>query len=134
MYEEFLKKVRILESMDSYERQTVADAFTRHKFTKTQHVISEGEEGNVMYFIVEGEAQATKMIDGELKTVMKYSPGDYFGERALLKKEPRAANIEAVSDDLIVVSIDQDSFNRLLGPLEDILKRNMEIYAQYTSK
>jgi len=119
--------------MDAYERQTVADAFIKHKFTKGQKVITEGEEGDVMYFIVEGEAQATKMIDGELKTVMSYESGAYFGERALLKKEPRAANIEATSEELVVVSIDQDSFNRLLGPLEDILKRNMEIYAQYSS-
>lgn len=133
MYEEFLKKVRILESMDAYERQTVADAFVKHKFVQGQHVIKEGEEGDVMYFIVEGEAKATKMIDGKLKTVMEYKSGDYFGERALLKKEPRAASIEATSDELVVVSIDQDTFKRLLGPLEEILKRNMEIYAQYSS-
>jgi CRP-like cAMP-binding protein len=29
--------------------------------------------------------------------VAKYGPGDYFGERALLKNEPRAANIIATS-------------------------------------
>lgn len=119
--------------MDAYERQTVADAFIKHKHVKGDHVIKEGEQGTVMYFIVEGEAKATKLIDEEMKTVMQYKSGDYFGERALLKKEPRAANIEATSDELVVVSIDQNSFNRLLGPLEDILKRNMEIYAQYSS-
>lgn len=133
MYEEFLKKVRILESMDAYERQTVADAFIKHKYQKDDYVITEGETGDIMYFVVEGEAIATKLIDGKLKTVMSYKMGDYFGERALLKKEPRAANIVATSDELVVVSIDQDTFRRLLGPLEDILKRNMEIYAQYTT-
>lgn len=133
MYEEFLKKVRILESMDAYERQTIADAFIKHKFKKDDFVIKEGEEGDVFYFIVEGEAKATKTIDGDLKKVMEYKSGDYFGERALLKKEPRAANIQATSDELVVVSIDHNCFNRLLGPLEEILKRNMEIYAQYSS-
>ena len=133
MYQKFLEKVKILETMDAYERQTVADAFIKHKYEKGQKVITEGEEGEVMYLIVEGEAQATKQIDDELKTVMQYKTGDYFGERALLKKEPRAANIEATSDELVVVSIDQDSFTRLLGPLEDILKRNMQIYAQFSS-
>lgn len=131
MYEEFLKKVRILESMDAYERQTIADAFIKHKYSKGDLVIKEGEIGDVMYFLVEGEAIATKMIDDEKKTVMEYKSGDYFGERALLKKEPRAANIEATSTELVVVSIGQETFNRLLGPLENILKRNMEIYAQY---
>lgn len=131
MYDEFLKKVKILETMDAYERQTIADAFIKHKFKEGDVVIKEGEEGDVMYFIVSGEAKATKTIDEEVKEVMKYKPGDYFGERALIKKEPRAANIIATTEELEIVSIDKDSFNRLLGPVEDILKRNMEIYAQY---
>lgn len=133
MYEDFLKKVRILESMDAYERQTIADAFVKHKYAEGEFVIKEGEMGDVMYFLVEGTAIATKTIDGEKKTVMEYKSGDYFGERALLKKEPRAANIEATSNELVVVSIEQETFKRLLGPLENILKRNMEIYAQFTS-
>jgi cAMP-dependent protein kinase regulator len=41
----------------------------------------------------------------------------------LLKNTPRAANVIAQGK-LEVVSIDRDSFKRLLGPLADILKRN----------
>eukprot|EP00344_Euplotes_crassus_P008989 CAMPEP_0197001444 /NCGR_PEP_ID=MMETSP1380-20130617/6147_1 /TAXON_ID=5936 /ORGANISM="Euplotes crassus, Strain CT5" /LENGTH=340 /DNA_ID=CAMNT_0042419123 /DNA_START=1 /DNA_END=1019 /DNA_ORIENTATION=+ len=90
MYDEFLKKVKILQTMDAYERQTVADAFSKHKYSQGDLIIKEGEDGDELYFLVEGEAQATKNIDGELKKVMEYKAGDYFGERALIKKEPRA--------------------------------------------
>jgi cAMP-dependent protein kinase regulator len=58
---------------------------------------------------------------------MKYTVGDYFGERALIKNEPRAANVIAETQ-CTVVSMDRHSFKRLLGPLEDLLKRNMELY------
>lgn len=61
---------------------------------------------------------------------MSYKPGDYFGELALLKNEPRAANVIATSR-LKVVSLDRNSFKRLLGPLDDILKRNMDAYLNY---
>ncbi|CAI2371039.1 unnamed protein product [Moneuplotes crassus] len=133
MYDEFLKKVKILQTMDAYERQTVADAFSKHKYSQGDLIIKEGEDGDELYFLVEGEAQATKNIDGELKKVMEYKAGDYFGERALIQKEPRAANIEVVSATLEAVSLTKDSFNRLLGPVEDLMKRNMEVYAQYKS-
>ena len=61
---------------------------------------------------------------------MKYSQGDYFGELALLKSGVREANVVAKTQ-LKVASIDRDSFKRLLGPLDQILKRNMETYTQF---
>lgn len=83
---------------------------------------------------MEGEAIATKTLkDGDGPTVvMNYKPSDYFGERALLKNEPRAANIIAKGAETTVVSLDRKTFSRMLGPLEDILKRNMEVYEKYS--
>jgi cAMP-dependent protein kinase regulator len=63
---------------------------------------------------------------------MSYRVGDYFGERALIKNEPRAANVIAKTE-CTVVSLDRHSFKRLLGPLEELLKRNMELYEQFKS-
>ena len=63
----------------------------------------------------------------EVKT---YKAGEYFGELALIKGEPRAANVIATSD-AKVISLDRNSFKRLLGPLEDILKRNSDTYIKY---
>ncbi len=81
---------------------------------------------------MEGQAIATKTIEpGKAPhEVFQYSPGSYFGELALLKNEPRAANIIATTP-LRVVVLDRHSFKRLLGPMEDILKRNMSVYEQY---
>lgn len=64
---------------------------------------------------------------------MAYKVGDYFGERALIKNEPRAANVVAVSD-CTLVSIDRHSVKRLLGPLENLLKRNFEVYEKFVPK
>lgn len=54
---------------------------------------------------------------------MKYKSGDYFGELALIRNEPRAANVIAKTH-VSVVTLDRHSFKRLLGPIEEILKRN----------
>lgn len=62
---------------------------------------------------------------------MQLKENDYFGELALLKDSPRAANIKATSDKVVVACIDRASFKRLLGPLEIILERNAERYKSY---
>jgi len=60
--------------------------------------------------IMEGEATAYKTIDGKQKEVLKYSVGDYFGERALLKNEPRAASVIAKTPTKVML-LDRKSFN-----------------------
>jgi len=131
-YEDFLAKVQILSSMEPYERSKLADAFKEYNFAPGDYVIREGEAGNVFYFIADGEAIATKTLEAGKAPVevMSYKKGDYFGERALIKNEPRAASVIAKTD-LTVVSLDRHSFKRLLGPIEEILKRNMEVYSKY---
>lgn len=132
-YDEFLKRVKILENMDEYERGKLADAFKEEWYQPEQFVIKEGDQnGNTFYLVMSGEAVATKTVEiGKPPVqVFKYGPGDYFGERALIKNEPRAANIVAKSQ-LHVVALDRQSFKRLLGPIEEILKRNIGLYKQY---
>lgn len=68
--------------------------------------------------IQEGTAIATKNLGkGEPTKVKEYERGNYFGERALLTSELRAANIVVTSESCIVLSLDRDTFIRLLGPL-----------------
>lgn len=83
--------------------------------------------------IIDGTAIATKLIDNKEEQVLDYKPGDYFGELALLNDVPRAASIKATSD-MTCATLDRDSFNRLLGPLKEILKRNMDVYIKYNFK
>lgn len=79
--------------------------------------------------MVEGTAIATLDEKGN-EPVMEYNPGDYFGELALLKGEPRAANVIASSDCKLIM-LDRKSFKRLLGPLDEILKRNIASYNNF---
>jgi cAMP-dependent protein kinase regulator len=99
--------VKILVSMDPYERQKLGDALTEKKFKKGEFVIKEGEIGDVFYILCQGEAVATKTVsasEGPIE-VFQYKTGDYFGERALLTNEARAANIIATVLSLLSNSI-----------------------------
>jgi len=131
-YEKFLKSVEILSTIDGYEIYQICDALKTCSFKDGDYVIKEGEMGDVFYIIEEGKAAATKTIEpGKPPVVVKeYKTGDYFGELALIKGDPRAANIIAKSD-LRLLSLDRYAFKRLLGPIEDILKRNSNKYQKF---
>mmetsp|Transcript_4855 Transcript_4855/g.4608 ORF Transcript_4855/g.4608 Transcript_4855/m.4608 type:complete len:101 (+) Transcript_4855:923-1225(+) len=100
--------------MDFYERVLLCDAVKKVKYIKGDRVIKEGDPGDSFYFLLSGTAIAKKLIDGKVKNVMSYNPGDYFGERALLTQEPRAATIQATSDTLVLAKLESRSFKRLL--------------------
>ena len=129
-YEDFLSSVEILQSMDSNERAKIADVIQERDFQPGQKVLTEGEAGNVFYLIISGEAFATKVINSEEKHVKDYKAGDYFGELALLKNMPRQASVVAKTV-LKCAVIDRDSFKRLLGPLDNILMRNIASYQNF---
>jgi len=118
--------------MEAYERSKLADAIHEKWFEEGDYVITEGQAGETFYMLMSGKATATKTLEpGKAPVdVMEYKEGDYFGERALLKNEPRAANVIAKTR-LQVVILDRKSFRRLLGPIDTILMRNMENYQKF---
>ena len=134
-YESFLKKVELLDTMDPYERMQLADGLQSHKFKAGEYVVKQGDPGDRFYIVEEGNLVVLKVEKpGEnAKEVYNYKEGDYFGELALLKNIPRQASIQCKTD-VKLVSLDKDSFKRMLGPLDDILKRNEARYAKYANK
>ena len=81
--------------MDPYERSKLCDALREERFVRNEFVIEEGQIGDKFYLISDGTAIATKVLESGKPPVkvMEYRKGSYFGERALLTNEARAANI-----------------------------------------
>lgn len=120
MYESFLEEVPLLSTLTPYERSKIADALETHKFEPGEIIIREGEPGHSFYLLEGGEACAFK---GDPSNVVKqYYKGDFFGELALLNDKPRAASV-AASTEVKVASLGKSAFQRLLGPVESIMRR-----------
>lgn len=94
----------------------------------------EGEQGDTFFLIEYGECIATKKntIDQTPEVVLHYKANDYFGELALLRNAPRAASVIAQTE-VCVAFLDRGSFNRLIGPVENILRRNFKKYEKFMS-
>ena len=134
-YENTLKKVEILKSIDPYELGQICDALKTVNFVKGDFIIRQGDRGDIFYILDDGKAHAEKIFEDGKKPqkVKDYESGGFFGELALLKGEPRAASIVADSN-CRCLSLDRMAFKRLLGPLEKILQRNSENYIKYMKK
>ena len=131
-YENSLKNVHILSTIDAYELGQICDAVKSEKVEKGDYIIKQNEIGDKFYILDEGEAYAAKVFnEGEKEQIVKeYKSGDYFGELALLRDEPRAASVVAKTK-CKLITLDRLAFKRLLGPLENLLKRNSEMYQKY---
>jgi CRP-like cAMP-binding protein len=63
---------------------------------------------------------------GDKFKAQKLGPGSYFGERALMTNEPRAATVTADTH-VTILALDKESFQKLLGPLQDLLDYNLSM-------
>ena len=96
LYDDFLSKVSVLESLDSYERSKICDCLESVNYKAGEYIITEGETGNQFYFIEEGKAYAEKKnTSGGTDRVYDYGAHDYFGEIALIRDVPRQASVVA---------------------------------------
>jgi CRP-like cAMP-binding protein len=89
-------------------------------------IIEKGSEGNVFYMIQEGTVLVTDVGSSGAFNDHSLSAGTYFGERALITGEPRAANVTATTATTLM-ALDRESFNSLLGPLREVLDHNLNM-------
>ncbi|CAL1144712.1 unnamed protein product [Cladocopium goreaui] len=124
-YVKYLSRVEILNSLLAAEKLQVAKALMEKHFSKNDVIITQGDPGTTFYILFEGDVAVS--IDGDEKARLQASEergtAQYFGERALLRNEPRAATVRVVSKDAKALALDKEAFDLLLGPLEDIMAR-----------
>ncbi|KAL1835961.1 hypothetical protein VTJ49DRAFT_5759 [Mycothermus thermophilus] len=127
MYEGFLEEVPLLSSLTPYERSKIADALESQKFPAGHTIIREGDPGYEFYLLESGEAVAYR--SGNDTPVKHYKKGDFFGELALLNDAPRAASVVSQTE-VKVARLGKNAFQRLLGPVEGIMRRTRYVGVQ----
>jgi len=125
-YTRCLEKVDILASLLAQDREELAQALRELYFTKDEVVLRQGEIGNNFYILYDGAVSINK--DGEQRNILTSQAGAkgpvrYFGERALLKDEPRSATVIVHSKEARILALDRAVFDLMLGPLKDIIDR-----------
>ena len=90
-----LRKVHILHNLTDAQLNKCAEAVRFVEFVRGERIIHKGDAGDVFYIIRSGTVICSGIASIDGQTTMELTEGDYFGERALLTDEPRAADVTA---------------------------------------
>ena len=95
---ESLRSVQLFSTMDDTELADLSSQMDLLELEPNRTVFSEGEIGDSMYMIKNGEVRITiKSIDGKDDvTLSKLEPGSFFGEMSVFDGKPRSATATAV--------------------------------------
>ena len=116
--------------LTEFELNTIADTLQEAIFEDGTVICKQGDRGDKFYLVHQGTAVCTKSVaDGTSVEVARLSTGAYFGEISLLTKQPRQATVTA-DGSLKCFSLDRRTFNRVMGPLREMLMRSIDEYAK----
>ena len=89
-----LKNIEIFADLSVNELAAVASVTEEAAFDEMEMVFQEGEIGDTLFLILEGEVAVIKDCNAEREFELdSIGPGDYFGEMALFGDDRRSATI-----------------------------------------
>merc|ERR1719226_304504 len=125
-YEGFLSQVDILSSLNPYELAKLSDLISEEFFEEGEEIVRQGEEGKSVFFLHDGECAAYMTGEqGEIEVKRYTTPGEYFGEVALVNLEPRRATVRACGD-CTVLQLQREDVDLSIGELRARLIANID--------
>jgi CRP-like cAMP-binding protein len=122
---DLLRSISVFQGLDDSLISRFAKSLTPVHWKEGQRIVQKGDEGSVFYIIQSGNVKVHDIGLGDsIFDDLVLGPGDYFGERALVTGEPRAANVTALNE-VITMAVDRETFEASLGPLQNLLEREM---------
>jgi cyclic nucleotide-binding protein/MFS transporter len=116
----FVRRVPALAGLPHRVLEDVASRSHLERFGDGEAVVREGEVGDRLYMVKDGEAEVAARGEGEGEVAMAtLSKHDHFGEIALLRDVPRTATVRARGP-LELYSLSREDFQELLERSEEL--------------
>lgn len=124
----FLQSVPLLKDLSFDVLAKMADVLEVDFYPSEDYIIRQGTTGDTFFIISSGQVKVTKRISGkrEEEEIRTLGRGDYFGEQALLREDCRTANVIAQYPGVECLVLDRESFNQLIGDLQELQNKRYE--------
>mmetsp|Transcript_33292 Transcript_33292/g.50216 ORF Transcript_33292/g.50216 Transcript_33292/m.50216 type:complete len:802 (+) Transcript_33292:120-2525(+) len=126
MKRNLIKDLKLFEGLEEKDLNKLAENMIPRTFSKGEVVFRKDDVGDRFYVLQEGSVDLTEVSAGGTKyDDVQLKSGDFFGERALILKEPRAATCTAATG-VIALSVDSDTFKNVMGNLGTLVMRKTD--------
>jgi hypothetical protein len=102
---ELLRSNAIFAPLPAMTLEQLADRMTEVRASAGEHIVRQGEPGDLFYVIDEGTVEV--IVDGQ--PAHELGRGESFGEIALLRNVPRTATVTARTDS-VLYALDRNTF------------------------
>ena len=97
-----LQNSQLFSHLTGEELQALKQVTQEKQFTKGAEIFKEGDDGDGVYLVKEGQVQISGIIGDNVRHVFsKVGPGEVFGEMAVLENKPRSATASARLDSTV---------------------------------
>jgi CRP-like cAMP-binding protein len=107
-----LRRIKILSQLNDAQLDRLAEFMELHQVPQWLAVVKQGDAGNGMFLILQGELRARVMVGDKETILATFGPGDFFGDMSLFDHGPRSADVIA-NVDSTVLKISDVAFDRL---------------------
>ena len=108
-----LRRIKIFGDMEERQLESFLQYMETLKFRQFTQVVRQGDHGDAMFLVLEGELRSSIMIGGKESILSTISTGEFFGEISLLDQGPRSSDVFANLDS-VVLKISAASFAKLI--------------------
>jgi ATP-binding cassette subfamily B protein len=117
-----LAGIPLLAGASEATRAELTEWFATERFDGGREIFRQGDAGDRLYIIAHGTVEVVR--EDTQQQLAKLSEGDYFGEMALLRDEPRNATVRTLGP-CLCLSLQRDQFQELLRR-EPVLREKIE--------
>jgi HEAT repeat protein len=110
----FLRQVPIFAELGPEDLQSIAEIASERIVLAGDTLCREGEIGDEMFILVEGEARITRGEGDKVRLLRIARPGEHIGEFAILRQQPRAASVIAQGGDIRVLALQCEAVKTIL--------------------
>jgi CRP/FNR family transcriptional regulator, cyclic AMP receptor protein len=108
-----LRRIKVFAGMSNDQLSRVLEYIEVKEVKQFAEIVRQGQPGDAMYLILQGEVRVRMMIAGKESTLVVLASGDFFGEISLFDHGSRSADVVA-NEDSVLLRIGAGPFERMV--------------------